>query len=713
MGAREIRGLRTTAASLVLAAWLCCGPALAQDEVPATGSNFGGVGLIETRNARFRPDGTLEAGAAIRNQRRFWFVSFQALPFLEATFRLAERLNGTTGEGITTDRSFDLKLRLVDEGAWTPAIAIGAQDIIGTGIYSGEYIVASRRWGRVDVTAGMGWGRMATGQDLTNPLIEVSPSFATRPRDVGQGGTLTNTYFRGQYAGVFGGVEVSLPPLPTPWGDVDGFRFKAEYSSDNLRDERGGYPANTTNLRGQAASRFNAGLQWSNDSVDAGLFGVNGTDLLFRLSLRMNPDDPPNIARPPPPPMPARPPPDPATPAEASLAAEVFSALRAAGLQPVAFGIEGAEARIAVTGGGFRTIAQIATRTLRAVNGLLPDDVQMLRLAWWNAGVEVSEMLIPRAVLEAVGRREASPEEAYAAAFLLPAETQVWRGATRAPGPFFNWGVAPRLNIILGDPSRTARYQFGVALGGRVELGAGFAVAGAVGQALFGNMAGGAPSDSVLPRVRSDYALYAADGTTTVPALYVERIWTPRPDFFARVTAGLLEPMFGGISTELLWRPEASPVALGVDVNYVRQRSTEQQFGFRDYSVGTGQASLYADLPLWNLYTVLRAGRYLAGDWGGTVELGRRFDSGIEVGGFATFTDVSAARFGEGSFDKGIYVRLPLLLFGAQTRDVGTVVIRPVQRDGGQRLAVDSPLWSVTREGRADALRRGMAGFAQ
>ena len=41
-----------------------------------------------------------------------------------------------------------------------------------------------------------------------------------------------------------------------------------------------------------------------------------------------------------------------------------------------------------------------------------------------------------------------------------------------------------------------------------------------------------------------------------------------------------------------------------------------------------------------NWRCVLRAGRYLAGDWGATVELGRRFDSGIEVGAFATFTDV-------------------------------------------------------------------------
>ena len=81
--------------------------------------------------------------------------------------------------------------------------------------------------------------------------------------------------------------------------------------------------------------------------------------------------------------------------------------------------------------------------------------------------------------------------------------------------------------------------------------------------------------------------------------------------------------------------------------------------------------------------------------------------------GFATFTNVPFSRFGEGSFDKGIYVRVPLSVFGADSRGSGTAVIRPVQRDGGQRLAVDNPLWEVTRAGRADAVRRAVGDYAR
>jgi hypothetical protein len=215
------------------------------------------------------------------------------LPWLEATFRLSERLNATTGRGTATDRAFDVKLRLIEEGAWTPAVAVGLQDLIGTGIFGGEYVVASRRWRDFDLTLGMGFGRLGTYRDFGNPLTAVSERFAARPRDVGRGGTLRLDFFRGRDVALFGGLEWSLPPVPTPWGEVEGLRAKLEFSGDRLRDERGGYPVRRGPLRGEAASRINAGLQWSGEHVDAGIAFVNGTDLLLRVALRLDPANPP------------------------------------------------------------------------------------------------------------------------------------------------------------------------------------------------------------------------------------------------------------------------------------------------------------------------------------------------------------------------------------------------------------------------------------
>lgn len=692
-----------------LALLLGLAPAAAE-EVPATGGTFGGAGLIEMPNARTRPDGTLEFGASLRRDRRFWHLHFQALPFLDATFRVAERLDGFTGTRFTTDRSFDIRLRLVEESDWTPALAIGLRDFIGTGIYGGEYVVASRRFGAFDLTVGLGWGRLGTGRDIENPLIRLSDRFATRPRNVGQGGLLSPGFFRGPNAAIFGGVEWTLPPLPTPWGEVQGLRGKLEWSGDALRDERFGYPVVPFPERGRARSRFNAGLQWSNGWLDAGAFFVNGSNALFRVTLRAEAERPPDAARPPPRLLPAAP----AVLDPAERTRLVFAALRDAGFQPIAFGLSGIEARIALAGGPARNLPQAAGRALRAVNHLLPGEAQALVVSWWLGGLEIGRILLPRAQLAATLFGLASAEEAWLAAHLLEADGLLWPEAARAPLPRVTAGIAPRLSFLLGDPTRTLRWQAAIGAGARVDLGAGFAVAGSVAQTLAGNLAGGLPSDSLLPRVRSDWAAYARDGRdAAIPALYAEWTGTLAPDWYARATAGLLEPMFGGVAAEVLWRPRDSAIAIGAEIAAVRQRETSQRFGFRDYGVVTGHLSLYADLPWWNLYGVVRAGRYLAGDWGATFELGRRFSSGIEVGAFATFTNVPFSRFGEGSFDKGIYIRIPLDLFGADPSQRGGLVIRPVQRDGGQRLAVDNPLWEATREGRAAALREGFRGFGR
>ncbi len=605
------------------------------EELPASGGNFGGVGLVETRNARLRDDGTLEIGTAWRRQRDFWFLNLQALPFLETTFRLTNRLNGTTGRGTTVDRAFDLKLRLLRESQFVPALAIGLQDAVGTGIYGGEYLVASKRLGPIDLTLGLGWGRLGTGADLPNIGL-----LANRSRNVGQGGTPSlGSFFRGRDIGVFGGAELILPPVL----GLEGLRAKLEYSGDALRDERGGWPAKTTGLRGRAATRWNAGLQWQSEHVDIGAHFIHGTDALLRISLRLDAHRPPSLPTETLPPMPPRPPAAPAAaPTSAAPIADptpaALAALRGAGFRPLAFTLQGAEARVLVSGGRFRRLSQLAGRVARALQPVLPPQVETLRVEWQRQGVTTARLVVLRQALETP---QASAEEMLVSARLLPAADPPWPPRAKQPAPWLDWGVAPRLPVQLGDPHTGARWQLAVAAGGRVSLGEGFAIAGSLSQAVAGNLGGGLPSNSLLPHVRSDIGRYARAGTTSIPALYAERIWTPAEDVFARVTGGLLEPMFAGVSAEALWRPVARGFALGVDLNWVQQRDYGQKFSMRRYQVITGHLSAYTELPWFGLFGVLRAGRYLAGDWGTTIELGRRFENGIEIGGFAIFSNSS------------------------------------------------------------------------
>src|SRR6476661_5445295 len=77
---------------------------------------------------------------------------------------------------------------------------------------------------------------------------------------------------------------------------------------------------------------------------------------------------------------------------------------------------------------------------------------------------------------------------------------------------------------------------------------------------------------------------------------------------------------------------------------WVAQRDFDSPFGFGyyDYNVVTGHATLYWNTG-WNGFEAqFSAGRYLAGDWGGTVAVQRTFANGWSLGAYATKTDVTS-----------------------------------------------------------------------
>ena len=76
------------------------------------------------------------------------------------------------------------------------------------------------------------------------------------------------------------------------------------------------------------------------------------------------------------------------------------------------------------------------------------------------------------------------------------------------------------------------------------------------------------------------------------------------------------------------------------------------------------------------------------------------------VGAWATKTDVSYADFGEGSFDKGLFFKIPLSkLFGVHRKSNHVIRLRPVQRDGGQRLEdFSGNIWWDLRDARYEVI---------
>ena len=150
-------------------------------------SNYGTLGLIQNPNARFLDEGSL--GFSWSHNEPYLRGSLIAYPFswLEVSYQYADinnklysQVKAFSGSQSLKDKSFDTKIRLIKESQLMPQIAVGFRDIAGTGLFSSEFIVASKNLSKsLDLTMGIGWG-ILSGQSIQNPLLEISDRFATR-----------------------------------------------------------------------------------------------------------------------------------------------------------------------------------------------------------------------------------------------------------------------------------------------------------------------------------------------------------------------------------------------------------------------------------------------------------------------------------------------------------------------------------------------------
>ncbi len=68
-------------------------------------------------------------------------------------------------------------------------------------------------------------------------------------------------------------------------------------------------------------------------------------------------------------------------------------------------------------------------------------------------------------------------------------------------------------------------------------------------------------------------------------------------------------------------------------------------------------------------------------------DVSKRFDSGITIGAYAAKTNLTAEEYGEGSFNKGFYVSIPLDVITVKpSTSRASMTWEPITRDGGQML---------------------------
>lgn len=666
-------------------------------------STYGMPGLVDMPSAKSLPDAEIGVTVSRFGGQTRTTGAFQITPRLTGAFRYSV-IDNFNGGGTLYDRSFALQYRLFDEHGLRPAIALGINDLIGTGVYASEYVVATKQvTPRLRFSGGIGWGRLGQVGGFTNPLGAINDNFETRgARDFGKGGEPEiDQFFRGD-AAFFGGLEFRA---------TERLSFALEYSSDDYSIEDGP----TFDYR----SPWNYGLTYRlRDGVDLSAQYLYGSEVGVQLTFALNPREPRFYGGGDPAPYPVTPRrevdaaalgwtlPDSGRAATSQLSA----VLESDGIGLHGLILLGNRARVEIENRRYYTTAQAVGRTARILTATLPPEVDTFEIVPVIRGLAASEVTIRRGDMESLAFDLDNSWKSYARA-------EIEAGAAMTaplPGiyPRLDFGLAPYLEPNLFDPDDPVRADFGIELYGEAEPAPGLVFQGAVRQKVVGNLDESTrASDSVLPRVRSETNLYQKAGETALTHLTGAYFFKPGADLYGRVTAGYLEPQFGGLSAEVLWKPVDSDFAFGVEANYVKQREFEQGFGFRDYEVATGHASFYYDFDN-GFEAQLDAGRYLAGDWGATFALNRTFDNGWKLGAFATLTDVPFDEFGEGSFDKGIRVTIPIdWVRGTPTRSRFAYTLRPLERDGGARLRVRDRLYDRVREAHRPDLQDSWGRF--
>lgn len=642
----------------------------------------GGVGLIQTPTARMADEGSLFVNYTDNEEYRFWSVSIQLYDWLESTVRYTDvrtRLYsadpGFSGDQTLKDKGIDVKFRLLQESTYLPQVAVGFRDFGGTGFFESEFISLSKKWHKLDFHLGIGWGYLGNAGNIDNPFCQLKDSFCSRPTGFsGRGGSIDyDQFFKGP-ASLFGGVEYQ-----TPWQPL---KLKLEYEGNNYQNDRAGELIQD--------SRWNIGAvyQWGDARFDLNYqrgntlgFGVHyqfnlNDDNQYKIKPEKTPIVTPRVVKP------------------LSLEEKAFPSqlFKDAGFVLKAYKTEGDEFIIYGHSIYYRDDTEATERIARAALPYTPLGIKTLRIIELSGNLALVEKVVDVARFEQhASYATLTPDVRSTYVRQSPQQSTLAAVALPEMSGFYS-GVETFWVQSFGNPESFYMYQGGVFLGLGYQANDDLSLRTTTKITLLENFDkfnfGVDNQNTPLPRVRTFVREYVTRSKVTLDNAYLHWQQQPATDWFVQAYGGYLETMFGGVGAEVLYRPVDSEWALGVDINYVKQRSYENDFDFFDYTAVTGHVNLYWHpefLP--NTRLTVNLGQFLAKDKGANIEFAKRFDSGIVIGAYAAITNVSSEEYGEGSFSKGFYLSIPFDLFSTYpSKGRGMIPWVPIGRDGGQPL---------------------------
>ena len=114
---------------------------------PAEYNSYAVPGMLDMPSAVRPADGSFAIVASSFAGQERAGLAFQFLPRLSATFLYSHPNNIQPDPNLPVnkkryDRSFYLHYQILDEGKLLPSVAIGINDLVGTGLYSSEFLVS-------------------------------------------------------------------------------------------------------------------------------------------------------------------------------------------------------------------------------------------------------------------------------------------------------------------------------------------------------------------------------------------------------------------------------------------------------------------------------------------------------------------------------------------------------------------------------------------
>ncbi|QJR82807.1 YjbH domain-containing protein [Alteromonas pelagimontana] len=643
----------------------------------------GGTGLIQTPTSRMRPEGDFDINYTDNEEYRFWSVSLQLFPWMEATARytdvrskLYSDVESFSGDQTLKDKGLDVKFRLLEESFYLPEVSLGFRDFGGTGFFESEHITASKAYGPFDFHFGLGWGYLGTANDITNPFCKLKDSYCSRPAGYsGRGGKVDYQQFFKGTTSIFGGIEYQ-----TPWEPL---RLKLEFEGNDYSRDRAGKLEQDT--------RWNVGAVYKWDNFDFSLNYQRGNTLGFGVTYKFNMhtfrqtkiEEPPrsliNVERP-------------QTVADINhqrlyrdLATESGFVLSDAHIDDEAATFYGQQI-------AFRDTDMASESIGRVIASEVPETIKTYHVVENTGRIPMVDTVIDADKFLSAARYEGLESDITSTYHRETPNSEVLANYEPNSPRGFGFSTDFFWTQTFGSPEDFYLYQGGLIFSGGYTLNKNVGFYGSIRATVIDNFDKFNfkvdKEDSTLPRVRTYVREYVTRSNIIMDTVYAQWVDKLSDNVYAQAYAGYLETMYGGVGTEVIYRPVDSRLAFGVDLNYVQQRSYENDFDFFDYKVLTGHASVYwrpEFLP--DTLLTVSAGQFLAKDKGVNIDFAKRFDSGIVVGAYAAITDVSSEEYGEGSFTKGFYISVPLDLFVVKhAKGRGRFPWIPIARDGGQML---------------------------